>query len=316
MNQLNWWNLIATDQEKINIENYVNQNTNVDEANEFALQFITQSYLNQNLTLDFEASKKSPANIDLSNVQGTTEAEKKLRCVYEKLTQSPTFKKLFQNTFEANDRINVKLELVDVLPNNNTTGNCQLSTTTTNGITTYLNTIKIKKSILEEGNTNSQANIIIANTILHEFIHAYLNIKKINCNNGTSLPYLNNLELHELITIFYQNFDCEINVNGSPQSQHSFMFDFMLPTFQQILSEIRNDLIPQNQITTAENINFFNQNLNVDEPWDWQKFYRYLSLAGLHNCQSFQEVIGNNPVENFLFNVYYTNANYFSKSCN
>jgi hypothetical protein len=285
-----------------------------EENEELANELIDQMVLNPQLDLDIDASSKSPTNIDL-NVQDTTAAAVKLRCLYSKLTQSQSFKDLFLNTFGVNNRINISLEVADDLPPN-VEGRCRMSFTTANGITTYLNTIKIKRSILEEGNSDSQSSIIIAKTILHEFIHAYLNIKQINCNMGTSLPYLNDLELQELINTYYQNFNCEIDINGSSQSQHSFIFDFMIPTFQQILSEIRDSLIPQSQIAAAEADPFVNPALNFSEPWNWQNFYKYLAFAGLHQCQSYQENISSNPIESFLSNVYNIQAKNFSKSCN
>lgn len=59
-----------------------------------------------------------------------------------------------------------------------------------------------------------------------------------------------------------------------------------------------------------------NSALNISEPWNWDHFYKYLSISGLHNCGSFQESIADDPTEMFLFNAYILNGNHFTKSCN
>ncbi|MCA0350239.1 MAG: hypothetical protein LCH35_13380, partial [Bacteroidetes bacterium] len=289
------------------IMNYIKNSPNCDEANEFALQFITQSYLNQNLTLDFEASKKSPANIDLSNVQGTTEAEKKFRCVYEKLTQSGGFKNLFLNTFGDNNRINVKFEVSSELPVGNN-GRCEM-TVAPDG--SYNNLIQINSNLLD----GSISNIIIAKTILHECIHAYLNIKRMNCNLGSTIPELNNLDLQELISLFYQNFNCHINVNGVPQSQHVFMLDYLTPTFINILNEVKGLLISQNHTQQLNNQVYYYPNSNLSESFNWNDFFYNLSLNGLNNTSAFQTNIQSDSIKYSKYLFYSSLFNMVTKEC-
>ncbi len=295
------------------IINYLHSDNSTDSIH-FIQQLMINMLENPALKFDITRSSKSPMNIDLSKVQDTSAVAKRLRCIYDKLTQSEHFKNLFINTFGPSERFNAQIELVDDLPNG-ATGNCQLVTRTENGVTKYYNIIKIKKSILTQGNSNEQSNFEAATTIIHEFMHAYLNIKKINCNNGATIPYLNNLKLGELISVFYQNFTCQPDANGSPQSQHEFIYNYMIPTFQNIFNDIRDILVPPNHVTAAEQIVLENPDLVITENWNWNNYYKYISLNGLHNCQSFISDIANVPSQNFLFNAYNSHSSYFSKNC-
>jgi hypothetical protein len=118
--------------------------------------------------------------------------------------------------------------------------------------------------MLDESNgTGNASNIKIAKIIIHELMHAYLNIKYKNCNQGASLPYINNLDLGELIQKFYDNFNCHIDVDGSPQSQHDFMYNFLIPSFQSILSESRDLIISQSHINYANSLTFQDSSLNI-----------------------------------------------------
>lgn len=313
--QQNWWNNTSSITTQNSILNYLNSNNNSDEAIDFVKDFI-DSDNNSGLDLDFEKSKKSPANIDVTEIDTTTTEGKKFDCIYKKLMESNSFKNLFVKTFGGTQtKFNVKFEIADSFPNPTTEGNCQMITT--NNGTTFTNLIKIKRSLLQENSNGigNGSNIKIAKIIIHELIHAYLNIKKVNCNQGATLPFINNLELGELIQSFYQNFNCEIDFNGSPQSQHSFMFDFLIPTFQSIFQETRDSLISDAHIQYANSIHFSDDSLGIDEQWNWDDFYKYVTLNGLHQCESFNLEITNNPTENFLYNFYKTYENSVTKTC-
>ena len=208
----------------------------------------------------------------------------------------------------------MKFQISETLSHASAAADCQLApVVVSNNIPHYTNIIRVRKSFLEDG---SNSNILIAQTIIHELLHAYLNIKLKNCNAGASIPYINNLELGQLIQVFYQNFNCHPNVNGASQSQHQFMFDHLVPIFTTIFSEIRNDLIPQSQISYVEQALFVDSTLGINELWNWDKFYKYLALSGLHQCDSYQTNVENIPKENYLMNVYNANINLFSRSCN
>ncbi|WP_396178979.1 hypothetical protein [Flavobacterium sp.] len=235
------------------------------EAEQFVTEFINNA-INSGLNLNFKKSSKSPANIDVSAIDTTTTVGKKFNCIYNKLMQSPSFKNLFDNTFGGTQsKLNVKFEIVESFPNSNTLGNCQLTTISNNGIPQQFNNlIKLKREMLDESNgTGNASNIKIAKIIIHELMHAYLNIKYKNCNQGASLPYINNLDLGELIQKFYDNFNCHIDVDGSPQSQHDFMYNFLIPSFQSILSESRDLIISQSHINYANSLTFQDSSLNI-----------------------------------------------------
>jgi hypothetical protein len=147
-------------------------------------------------------------------------------------------------------------------------------------------------------------------------MHAYLNIKMINCNQGATLPTINDLELGELIQLFYNNFNCHIDVNGSPQSQHDFMYNFLIPSFQAIFNETRDLLISQAHIDYANGLTFFDSSLNINEGWNWDKFFKYISLNGLHQCNSFTQTTSSDPIENFFYLGYSSKENQVTRNCN
>lgn len=312
-----WWNNANNNESVAAILNYLKENmygsSLLDinaEAISFAKQFI-QNCINSGLNLNFEKSLESPANIDFTGIDLGTSEGKKLDCIYKTMMTVPVFKNLFQNTFGTNDRINVKFEITDNLPTT-LNGNCQMFPTRENEIVTYNNLIKINKNILD----NSKSDIFIAKVILHEAIHAYLNIKQANCNNGATLPYLNNLQLGELIGTFYQGFNCHINVNGSAQSQHDFIFNHMIPTFMDVLWGLKDKLISQSHQQQITSDPFYNTTTGAFEPFIWNDFFYNLSLAGLHQTESFINYIENDPEKLQKFNFYNNSAQLLTKNCN
>ncbi|RAR51048.1 SprT-like domain-containing protein [Flavobacterium lacus] len=301
--------LSANPQTAESIIDYLFSNFNDTESMEFVLDFL-RNVEESGLNLDFEKTLNSPANIDDSAIDKSTPEGQKFDCIYKKLMESPSFKNLFVNTFGGEQtKLNVKFEIAENLPNT-TNGNCLLLPAS-NG--NYTNLIRINKNILAGPNVRS--NFKIAKTILHECIHAYLNIKKINCNLGSTITELNGLDLQQLIGTFYQSFGCHISVNGSPQSQHEFMFNHLVPTFQNIFSEIRDLLAPQSNIDYVNNNTYLNTINNQNFTWNWNDFYKYFSLEGLHLCESFVQNITQVPVENFYYDFYRSQAQQFSKDC-
>ena len=72
--------------------------------------------------------------------------------------------------------------------------------------------------------------------------------------------------------------------------QHDFMYTFMIPTMQKVLSEIR-DLV-----TTAPkraNIEAYTmhptQNPMTSTAFNWQDFYKYISYSGLDETSCFKQ---------------------------
>jgi len=246
-------------------------------------------------------------SINLPTSDSTNLANIKFLCLYNKLTKSNSFKKLFIDTFGDSDKFNVKFEIVDNLPSS-VGGRTGATTFLTNGAFNRINvTIKMNK-----GRLISDPSLSSARTIIHEAIHAYLKLKLRDCNAGSSLDFLNNLDLGETIREYYDNFNCAV----PGQSQHEFMFDRMIPVMTQILSEVRDNLVPSGHQTAAEGFNFSNPSnpLVPDTPFNWNDFYSYLSLQGLDSTEGFASQIRNIPVQNHLYLRYTLTGGLFDKN--
>ena len=163
-------------------------------------------------------------------------------------------------------------------------------------------TITINSDILA-GNLE-KANILIAKTIIHEYLHAYLNLKYLDANLGTSLSFLSNLELEELMYYYF-----------TPTTEHNFMSQHMIPVFQNILSEIVNNLLSAQNTNDLNNTPITEANGTVIENFDFMHFYKYLAFEGLHNSQSYMNNINNNPIEKRKHEEYNRLAKTTSKDC-
>ncbi|MHC9088059.1 hypothetical protein ACXIHB_05010 [Tenacibaculum sp. IMCC1] len=156
----------------------------------------------------------------------------------------------------------------------------------------------------------------MAKTIVHESIHAFLSVKRKDCNAGITIEHLNNLEFEELIKEYFDG-TC-----ATAQEEHEFMFDYMVPTLSKIFTEVRDDLIPQSNIDYVSDYNFYNisQTLNgplsSDHPWSWIEFFNNISLMGLHDTESFLKEVKNNDVKYFIYQQYNSISRNFTKNCN
>ncbi|UPQ80287.1 hypothetical protein M0M57_05480 [Flavobacterium azooxidireducens] len=277
------------------ISNYISENTIggvvSSEVKSFVLEFI-QGALESGLNLDFEKSLKSPANIDFSAIDQNTPEGQQFTWIYSKLMESSVFKQMFTETFQVSDpRINVKFEVTDEGIPSGANGICKIQGSDGN----WHNTIKIRKSIIGE-----DSNLSIAKTILHECIHAYLNIKKIDSNLGTTIAQLNGLDLGQLLGTFTGGFGGVPVANGTV-TQHDFMFTYMLPVFTNVLADLKDDLILPSHIVEAEQAIWY---LSNDEEYNfnWPDLYFYLSLNGLHGSAPFQNEF---PTNSLNFEKYY-----------
>lgn len=283
---------------------YLEQNNFAEESLEVVANF-TDASLKTGLSFDFEKSLKSPFNIDLTAIEGNDPKEIKLKCIYNKLTQSPSFKNFFTQMFQDNSKINVSIEISETPLPQNAEANSQLLISYTNGIPTYTNKIKFYAEYL----TDDMPNVDIARILLHEAIHAFLSIKAENCNLGANINNLNNLELAEIINLYYNSF-C------ASDDQHSFMFDHMIPTMSNCLSEIQDLLISEADQVNSESHNYGSPGgFTEDSPFNWNDFYYYLSINGLQNTTQYQEEINANPVQQYLFSQYTNEAFNMTKTC-
>ncbi|WP_034061015.1 hypothetical protein [Lacinutrix jangbogonensis] len=273
-------------------------------------------------------SLNSPFKVDLSDVRKvcdsiSTPENEKFMCIYKKLRASPKFKDLFIDTFGESERLNVRFELDATLADGigGTTSSDPLNQSTIIDGVAYSNyLIKINKNHLNSSSTLARSTIEIARNMIHECLHAYLYVKKRNCNDGTTIDFLNNQLLGELINEYYDSFCSQF------QEQHEFMFDYMIPTIAEILEDVKDDLIPlsnQNQVSDLD----YNNDIYPNNPFteshlfNWDEFYEYISISGLHNTTEFQQEIATDSIKNYLFYRYASpttgTARQFSKDyCN
>ena len=273
--------------------------------------------------LDFNSyySQFSPFQVDLIEVQPSCEGistndidNEKFMCLYNKLIQSNKYKALFLKTFEESQNLNVKFKLSDTLSVNGRTKVPPGSTINSQTGDLILNVeIYINSNYLQ-----STSAIGAARTILHESIHAYLILKHLNCNLGTPFEELvddiNNKSLEELLNYYYAT-------SCPTEEEHEFMFDKMIPAMSEILADIRDALIPLTHRQLAESDMSFKDENNPNGPtvaWNWNDFYKYLSMDGLQNTDSFQWNIppGSHLEENFIKYARTYGRDSFRKECN
>lgn len=245
---------------------------------------------------DVWASLRSPVNVDRSGINNNTPEGLKFNSIYNALTQSPAFQNLFVDLFENNNRFNVKFEIVDHVYSNNNPANGEVNGNTQLIAGTNDVLIQINKQIILPGMTKSQSKLLIAKTIMHECIHAYLNIKLKNSGAGISIPNINNKDLSDLINNQYNGF------KGS-QDQHNFIYNYMLPTMRTILADVKDFLVSSDDNTEimSRSLHPLYPNLDPSVLFDWDDCLLNIALNGLQNCSFFQNEIGtfdnyNNPL--------------------
>ena len=174
--------------------------------------------------LDIDASSKSPFNIDRSGITDATPEGIKFNTVYDALLESPKFQELFENLFGNSDRFNVIFQIGSVA--NGARGN-----TNTDLFNPTLNTITISPDFIK-----NNSKLVVAKTILHECIHAYLNVKLCDGGQGMSIPNINNQDFYNIVNQKYNYF-------APGENQHNFIYNFMLPTMQTILLDVKDTLV-------------------------------------------------------------------------
>lgn len=199
-------------------------------------------------------------------------------CVYNKLKSSSTFKDIFANVFDATKKPFIILKTNNLL--GNADGGAVGTCLPTNG-NHLLNTIVIDTDLIADGHP-----LQIAKTIAHEFIHAFLNIKLFNAGLGMSIPAISNLDFIQAVNTYYNDF-------SDGQDQHNFMYNFMIPTLQSILAEIKDLCVtPQNNIDMLDLSVSIPYNTSPTTPFIWNDYFMNLALSGLQDCSFFQLEIG------------------------
>lgn len=256
-------------------------------------------------------SLKSPMNIDDSNIDKSSAEGKRFECIYNILKESSTFQKLFLNIFQNSERINVKFEIVDNLntsqsPIQPTMGKCVY--TPTNTANNYYATIKLNKNIFVEGVPSNfySSDINVLQTILHECVHAYLGLIKLNSFGSFWVPEnLDGLNIGQMLNLTYASY---------PQ-QHNFIYNNMLPMMNNCLKELRYHLItPDDAFYIEGGFSVVNPQTGQNELKNWNDFYTNVSLQGLNDSQSYINRM-QNPGNLSQFQIYTTDALLMNKNC-
>lgn len=278
------------------VKNYLDQNTNA-AAKALTTQIIAAIVANPGLKINFTASVNSPMNIDILDITNLTTEGRKFIEVYGALEKSPEFKNLFIDLFNESKRFNVKFEIWDNLPSPTKPGK-QDNGQTVSQLNSSNIIIKINKRILVpvNGVPTNLSKMAIAKVILHECIHAYLHIKGMDPNAGTSIPGIEKMDLQKVINAIY----------GNNSDQHSFMYDHMVKTMQNILSQLRDKLTTPERISQFVDLKIYTKVDNsAFEIWDWDTYFKYLSLTGLSEAKSFQTDYPDNSDALYKFDNYY-----------
>ena len=251
---------------------------------------------NPNMNFDVEASSKS-----------TTEGAK-FNEVYDALKKSPEFKKLFIDLFDGSQtRFNVQFEIADNLPSpkkpaEQDNGQTILTQNSTNII------IKINRQILIPitGGINNLSKMAIAKVILHECIHAYLHIKGMYPNAGVSVPGIEDMDLQTVINTIY----------GAESDQHTFMYERMVQTMRNILTTLKDKLTTEERRNALLDLKIYTKtDFSAFEIWNWDNYFKYLSLSGLSETKIFIKDFPNNSDALRTFNNYNVQGeNYLNKN--
>lgn len=133
--------------------------------------------------------------------------------------------------------------------------------------------------------------------------------------------------MKETLEEFYDNFTC----HPPDQSQHEFMFDYMMPTFKDVFTEIgKLNFMTQGNINGLSNgydLQYLNNPNNPNDPngiktpssyiFNWDEFYYYNFLSGLHNTEAFKNEIKNNTEKYSLYRAYKNiGQTYLKNDCN
>lgn len=262
---------------------------------------IANSTINENSPFNVDLSSINPCTSDSENI--ITPEDELLLCLYEKLSENALFKDFFINTFGESENMNVTIKVVDEYPehivNQQAAGVTHSQAITVNTQTGELISADID-ILIRRGYMNQWSTMSIAKTLLHEALHAYLIIQLSGCGQSGDLEGFDNLDVGELVNQYYGS-AC------AGQEQHEFMFELLLPFMTQILSDLRDNLIPETHQGFAESIGDFHneQDSSGDtQLWNWDQFFLYVSLNGLQNTNAYQNNIENSPAKAFNFNRY------------
>ncbi len=121
---------------------------------------------------------------------------------------------------------------------------------------------------------------------MHECIHAYL-------FTITAYPLVG-MDIAEVIN----------KVLPTPDEQHDFMYNSMLPVMTKVLGEIRDFVSTEPRRNYLIDINVSPTPLSETIIWNWADYYSNLSLKGLESTNLFKKDFPDNSKQFLLFKSY------------
>ena len=238
----------------------------------------------------------SPYNVNLSYIDPCDgriikPENEKLLCVYKKLSDSQSFKTLFINIFGTSEVLNVTIKAVDILPSPYSTANAvTIATPIQDEVTDKVTEVKFDIMVKEQY-IRDASSFMLAKTLIHESIHAYLSYSYYECLPQIGLKKLNEMDLCNVLNEYYKidkfSYSCR------DQEQHSFMYDLMIDNIVTILKEVKDSFISvEHQKIAERDYKFLDENnpssKDFSTSWNWNSFYHYASIAGLDEADGFK----------------------------
>ncbi|WP_162926958.1 SprT-like domain-containing protein [Flavobacterium psychrotrophum] len=271
-----FWNKSQSSKIVKSIQEYLKTHPLSNSLKQILDQLLDEARLNGAI-YDIEKSVASPANIDFSAVAGNSANEQRFNAIYNTVASSPLFKKMITNMFGTSERYNVKFKIGPTVNANGTTIPASSNSTVTN-------TVTLSPDFLTQGSTVS-----IATTIIHEMIHAYLNVLRLR--GGVDPSIIASDDLAACIHNYYKN-DL-----ANEAGQHNFMAQNFGPVITQMLLEIKNSLFTAAEIHKVEHPEVYESfylyaplNISPANPltqsqqillWNWSNFFQWQSYDGL-----------------------------------
>jgi len=195
-------------------------------------------------------------------------------CIYNKLAQSSNFKDLFIDTFNESTDMHITFKLSNSFPDS------QSAVTSPDS----LNSASHQTITLNANHITTKHPLTIAQTIIHETLHAFLNYKQANgeCDSTNLSPSIYDLEsltLGELLNDF--NYNCIENATND----HNLMFNLLIPVMVQQLNEVFNSLVATEDLDPT--LFFYPPPNGNQHSFTWENAIYYMSLEGLEEANSY-----------------------------
>ena len=87
--------------------------------------------------------------------------------------------------------------------------------------------------------------------------------------------------------------------------QHDFMYNKMIPTMQKVLSEIRDEVTTDAGRIGVSDLKIYTKTDNsAFEIWNWNNYYKFISVNGLEEATCFKVDFPNNSNELYSLSNY------------